>query len=1064
MKEQLIATAVSAKQPGGADVLNRYSAQMPVIDRRTRVELIEQIKKMAPSYVPEWRFSPDDPDLGTALALMFVHLLEGNISRLNKVPYKSFLAFLNYFDTELSSARPSQAYVTFKLAEGTPQAVFVERGTRIAADAVDEAEPILFETVRPALLTPANMTDFFIVSPHQDRIVLAGENGALLDAHNGGVQLFAGGGVNMQEHTMYLRHDFLFLLSEPAFIELKLFHSRHEHAAAEAAGLLTDSNFAIWEYWGTDGWKGFDRTYSRGDVIRLLKLQNVAVYPTDCFGRSGYWIRCRLLNNADNRAGKSASALFSKVQFDKMLIKSEYAAASDRTGLAADKQYFNDIQLIDEDGFYPFGHYFAPYSLFYTASREAFSKLGSSIELCFDAELIPYRLVPEHPKPIRWKPVMRREEVDQVDTPDIVAIAELQWEYWNGRSWALLQVSVEARQLFSTVWEGQRACKIKFDCPNDIELITVNAEENYWIRARVLQITNAYSANAVYYTPHLRQLKIRYGYEQPLHAPMTMLAYNNMALQDQTVQVQMGTTPVRPFKALEGDAPALWIGFDAPPERGPIQLYAEVQHRQLLERQLPIMEWQYLRKTGMKTEWATLPAVDETTGLSRSGLIQFAGPRDFAKWSFFGKENYWVRLVNRDGKLNMEELSAAYPRLYGLQLNTTLVVQQATVRNELPDRIERPAGQHISAGVYYKLQQTPVLHAEVWVDETDTLMPGELDQLRMAGVALELIEDSEQELLRVWVKYEEAGRAGSSNQAATGQMNRSYRLDRASGILSFSEGIGTNLFPAGTDTVRVSYASGGGSRGNVMAGAISTLQSSLAFVESATNHYPAAGGCDTGTMEMAVMRGSKRLAHRNRAVTAQDFEWLAYDAHPNAAKVKCLPNTNTLLQKELGAVSIVVLPGTGAGSGVHFQELKQTIEQSLRSKVSAGLAAPGKLQVIEPAILQISIKATLWVRSMEDIVPSETLLLERLNAFLNPLTGGASGNGWEIGQRIHVSMFYALMKSVEGVIHIPQLSMEVHKIENGLCEEWHPDQLDRLPHTIVTAGEHLLKIETPQSQ
>src|SRR5690606_1385550 len=85
----------------------------PTIDERNMEQLIEQIKRLAPAYTPEWRFRPDDPDPGTALSLMFAHLLAGNIERLNQVPMKSFLAFLNRFHVELAQARPALAQVTF---------------------------------------------------------------------------------------------------------------------------------------------------------------------------------------------------------------------------------------------------------------------------------------------------------------------------------------------------------------------------------------------------------------------------------------------------------------------------------------------------------------------------------------------------------------------------------------------------------------------------------------------------------------------------------------------------------------------------------------------------------------------------------------------------------------------------------------------------------------------------------------------------------------------------------------------------------------------------------------
>ena len=1027
-----------------------FYSNIPIIDNRTKTQLVEQMKKMAPSYAPEWRLSPDNPDLGTALALLFAHLLEGNIKRINQVPYKSFLTFLNHFNVALAPAMPALAYLTFKLAEGTPQSVFVDKGIQAAASAAGEAEPVLFETVQPVLLTTAKLTDVISIHPKQDRIVIISENGQIIDHSGKGAALFGAEGQNIQEHVLYIRHDFLFLLQEPAFIELTLLHSQNMSAAEEAVRWMTDLKQTAWEYWTGEEWRCFDRVYGKGSIIRLMKLSRYAVRPVECHGTLGYWLRCRVRDDGQQKA----APLLGKVQFERLLLKSEYAAAAERSGLKADRLFFNDVQLVEENSYYPFGQIFAPYGLFYIASEEAFSKRAATITIKFEAELVPHRLLPDHPKPIQWKPIMRREMVDAQDIPDIVTIATLQWEYWNGRSWAILPVPAESRTFFSLVWDGRITCELSYSCPEDMAKIIVNAEENYWVRARILQITNAYSSNAVYYSPHIQNLRIRYGYEQPIHSPQQLLTYNNLELLDRTHEVQSGGMPIRPFIALEGQSPALWFGFDAPPERGPIHLYAEVAAAKANGQSNAFMEWQYLRKTGSHSTWTTLPVADDTNGFTKSGTIQFAGPIDFARNLYYGKDGYWLRAVNRDERFNKSIVQNS-PRIRELLLNTTLAVQQHTIVGELPRQLEQVDNGFGQPHAYYALSQSPVLKEEVWVDETDALLPGELAQLQQSGFKLEIVEDSEQEVLQVWVQYTPVEQWLHSSP-----QDRHYRIDRATGRITFGNGQSGKALPAsGSDIVRVTYSCGGGARGNVGAHSIQTLQSAIAFVERVTNRYAAAGGCDAGTMAEAAERGAKRFVHRHRAVTARDYEWLAREAHSNVAKVKCLPNMNMLLEKELGAISMVILPKSGLGSHVHFQEIKRAVESSLLGKASAGTAFPGKLHVMEPAVLEIGVNAVVWVRSMEQLVLVENELLRKLNQFLHPITGGPDGNGWSIGQRIHSSMFYALMKSVSAVVHIPQLALDVYKVEHGERQEWNPDRLDQLPHSIVAAGKHRIMVE-----
>ncbi|GBF72273.1 hypothetical protein PA598K_00512 [Paenibacillus sp. 598K] len=1030
----------------------------PVIDTREQQQLIEQLKKMAPFYAPEWRFSPEDPDPGTALALMFAHLLEGNIRRLNQVPFKSFLAFLNQFHVELAPARPALAQVTFYLSEGTVDPVVVERGTQLAAQLPGDPEPVVFETAQTLLLTTARLLDLLAISPRSDRIVrLAGEGelGALSSAGQG-TALFGSEGRNEQEHVLYIRHDFLFWLEHPAYIEIRFQNTQHAAAVVESVTKLADPAKVVWEYLGEQGWTAFDRVHRHEATIRLIKLYHGRLLESAMGEADGRWIRCRALSLHEREGDPGLG----RMQFNGMLLSSNFAAASDSAGIVPSRLYFNDMQLDAAHGCQPFGTYFAPFGLFYIAGTEPFSKRGAAVTLSFRLGFAPTRLMPERPPQINWKMVMKRQEVDKIEEPDPVTITTVAWEYWNGYAWIILPVEDSARHLFSEPWEGEEERSVTFRCPVDLEPIVVNAEENFWIRARIVHIHNAYSPNAIYYTPVLSDLRIRYGYETPLHAPQTLLTVNNLEVADRTNEAQTGSDVFRPFVALEGRHPAVWLGFDAPPERGPIQLYVLLKQRHVTSEDVPFMEWQYLRSVGGSPVWSPLVVADDTNGLTRSGYIQFAGPRDFAMETRFGRARCWIRVVNLDARYERETDGRRLPRILDASLNTTMVVQQKKLTDEFPARVEHYDTLDDELTEYYQLSETPVLGIGVWVDETDTLTPEELARLTaVRPEAVETVRDSAGELMKAWVRYEEVSQFLRSEHG-----DRHFMIDRASGRLRMLRGGRSHPRNrrASEDAVRVTYTSGGGHRGNVPAGTITSLQSALAFVERAVNRFPAAGGCDAGTLEEATVRGPKLFTHRNRAVTAGDFEWLAREAHPNVAKVKCLPGRNVRMERAPGAVSIVVLPKSGIGDGAHFQELKRTIERYLLERAASTLAFPGGVQVMEPALLQIGVKATVWVRSMEEIVPTERAILAKLRVFLDPIRGNGDGKGWNIGQIVHQSMFYALLKSIGPVIHIPQLLIEAIKLENGDAEEISPDRLSSILHGVVVGGEHRINVEVKQ--
>jgi len=1033
----------------GAGPLGGY----PVIDERNREKLIEQIRKLAPHYVPEWKFRPEDPDLGTALSLLFVHLLEGNIRRLNRMPYKSFLAFLNAFHVELSPARPALAQVTFELAEGTPEPVYVEKGTQLAAQVPGEAQPVLFETAAPVLLTTARLTDLITVSPRNDRIVrLAGEGSELSwPMEQRGAALYGLEGVNLQEHAMYLRHDFLFLLKHPALLELTFSNAINVSAVAETVQLLSDTGKVSWEYYSGGNWIAFDRVYGRQSTIRLVKLYPNPLEPSELQESNGYWIRCRA-KSLDVRSG---GAELAKVQLDRIVIKSEYASPNEDDGIIPDRLFFNDLQVDAEEGCLPFGDFFAQYGLFYISNREAFSKRGANITIRFNLEFVQHRLLPDRPPQINWKIIMKRHEIEKTDIPDPVTVATVQWEYWNGSSWAMLPVGPEARKLFSVPWEGVETREVSFVCPEDIAEIAVNSEENFWIRARIVQVMNAYSANAIYYSPSISRMRLRFGYEKPLYPPQQMLLENNLGWLDRTHEVRTGGLTFRPFLALEGSSPSLWFGFDQPPEKGPIRLYFQIKPRHVTEQDVPFIEWEYLRKMGGTAVWTPLTVMDETNGFTQSGAVQFVGPHDFALETHFGVTRHWIRAVNRDSRYDREEEGPNVPRATRILQNTVLAVQQQTIRGEIPQRIETYDTADETLSEVYVLSEKPVLSEEVWVDETGSISPEELELLQAQDGQVEVLRDSEQEIMRVWVRYRRV-----DHFLRSGPADRHYMIDRAAGRIQFGNGTYGKKPPRDAeDAVRVDYTAGGGQRGNVPAGSITSLQDAIAFIDGVTNVFAAAGGCDAGTVEEAVVRGPKKFSHLNRAVTAEDFEWITREAHPNVAKVKCLPNRNAKLEKAPGSVTVVVLPRSGIGDGAHFQELKRTVESHLLKHAASHIAFPGHIRVIEPALLEIGVQATVWVRNMEDVVPVEKELIRKLNEYLDPVTGNADGNGWEIGQVVHPSMFYSLIKSVGPVVHIPRLSLSVVKVEHGERKDLNPERIAELPHGIVVPGAHRLLVE-----
>ncbi|WP_166240049.1 baseplate J/gp47 family protein [Paenibacillus turpanensis] len=1022
----------------------------PNIDSRDLTDLIKQMKELAPYYTPEWRFTPDTPDPGSALFLLFADMFQENIARLNRVPAKNQIAFLNLLDLTLLPAQPASAYVTFRLNEGTPEPVLVPAGTQVIA-AEDEG-PVPFETVHTVLLTPASLTTGFVTSKSRDSIIQL--NSALFK--NRGHDQRAATPVfhyneeeNLQEHTLLLGHSYLLTLSDTARIEVELGHSADPQEAEELAKQLANPQITEWCYSAPLGWHSFDRVESNGRRVILYKHHAGEIIESMINGIVNRWIQCKIKRRQPEyfiTQGISLPLWERGFAIDFVEMKTDYNDPFSRGGLRPDLMFHNDLH-VDAEGFYPFGDYFALYGMFYISCQEAFSKKDARIQLEFTLSAVGNRFQPEAEQAVEWKLIMKKSQFQKAEPP-LVTITQVIWEYWNGSAWIRLHTEPGAELLFTEMLEGSPGNRVlTFHCPQDMEPVFVNGIRSLWIRSRIIKLDNAYAPNSMYLSPWISGVSVSYQYGQRAFPAESCVTINNLHMSDCSMNIRKGK-PFVPFVPLDCPQPALYLAFDQPPLKGPISIYVSAPRYQEEALHPAFVEWEYMRSDlsqGGRPEWSKLKLYDGTAGLHQSGLLTFAGPADFRKAQHFGVEGYWIRAVNRDK--TYDNVQSKAPLVNGFYLNTVQVVQQESIENENPElRGNR-------SPYSYQLARNHIVSEEVWVNETE-LSEEEAARMEHEGFPpVQITRDSEGNRLRAWVRWSPVRNLADSESG-----DRHYVIDRTAGQLRFGDGRnGMSLPKQGSEQVRVSYKVTMGDKGNVGAGKITRLQNSIAFVGSVINGEAASGGSNHETFESAIQRGPHRLKHSNRAVTAEDFEWLAREADPSVAKVKCLPNVNARMEREIGCLTLVVLPKNGQPGTAAFMK---RLEEFVIERASGLVASTEYIRVVEPVLLEISVTALIVVQDLESVLPTEQMAVERLSRFLHPTTGYFDGNGWSIGQHIHASIFYGLLKSIPSIQYIEQVYMTVYKWEKGRRQELDGNRLSSVPHGIVISGVHNISAQT----
>src|ERR671933_2688511 len=117
----------------------------PKLDDRSFHDIVEEAISMIPRYCPEWtNHNPSDP--GITLLELYAWMTEMVIYRLNKVPEKNFLTFLDLIGVRLKPPEPAKVVLELTPSEGAEGERLVKKRTQVATLQGAGVEPVTFET------------------------------------------------------------------------------------------------------------------------------------------------------------------------------------------------------------------------------------------------------------------------------------------------------------------------------------------------------------------------------------------------------------------------------------------------------------------------------------------------------------------------------------------------------------------------------------------------------------------------------------------------------------------------------------------------------------------------------------------------------------------------------------------------------------------------------------------------------------------------------------------------------------------------------------------------------
>ncbi len=939
----------------------------PEIDNRSKDEIIQNIKSKAIGFAPEWKFDEENPDVGTALSMIYADMFSLNVEKLNKISLKNMIGFFNELDAELLPSYPSNGYIKFGISSNIEQGARVYKGTTLLSQTEDKEEPqTVFQTMNDVLVTYAQPEHIFCVNGEHDYIQkIANLKEDNITENN--VYLFNLDKQNLQEHILYISHTDGFDIKNRTWIYFDFSPYFENKLSTEVLEKFCEEKYAIWEYQTEDGFEKFEYVKCEDGKILLIKGENTKQFGiSKIFENESRFIRCRIYDINE----------FENLIMQKISIKTR--------GVAILPDVISDGG-IDKNIYecFAFGEKFTVFSDVYFASQEVLTKKGANVELSFNLSFAKVPLDIEIDEPnVNWKLIMKKSEFK----PDVeydVTIDEVIWEYYNGKGWARLFKNNEYNDVFTTKHGTMGQYRtINFMCPEDIDTILVNSTDAPCIRAQIIKVNNAFKIKGNYISPVIENTLFKYEYIKNEIIPQKLDILNNLEhKQIDRQQILDESVSISLFNRPQIKETCVYLSFDEKLTDGPIRILFSLFD--VVKEKLPRLTFEYFGKNG----FAQMNVFDDTLNFAKSGILTFVAPKDFTKTTIFGKEGYYIRIVDVTNHYGNKEKVSQMPLLTGVHINVTEITNTQKREVELFD-IEPFDKNHVCHLLYNKVQK----------------------------VVVEVLENDE------WIIWEEV-----SDFASSEPTSRHYRVDRIYGNIIFSDDK-NGMIPKASDfeSIRVHYTTGGGTLGNVPANAIGQMNISVDFVSEISNPYDTTGGTDVETIRESIIRNAHAIRHGYRAVTARDYENLAKSANRNINRVKCFTGRTHSGARQGGDITLVILLKDLSGGNRAFEVVHNDVLDFLSDKIPENILRLGKFHIVQPKFLELSVKVEVVVANFGDIFEASEKAEQALEKFINPITGNFNERGWNIGQIPNRTQIINCLKDVESIKFIKNIFVSAY--------------------------------------
>ncbi|GAA2686657.1 MULTISPECIES: putative baseplate assembly protein [Actinosynnema] len=262
----------------------------PNLDDRRFQQLVDEAKRYVQQSCPEWTdHNVSDP--GVTLIETFAHMVDQLVYRLNRVPEKNHLAFLDLLGVSLFPPTAARAGVTFWLSAAQPDTVLLPAGTEVTTVGGESTGGVVFATTDDLPIVPCEL----------DKLVTRTDGGEHTDRTRdlrGNADVDPDTRKNVQVFQPSPRAGDAMLIGLSAAVPRCAVVLRLD-SRVEGIGVDPRQPPLVWEAWDGAGWTacevdedGTGGLNRPGEVVLHVPAGHV---ESAIAGSTAGWLRCRVV-------------------------------------------------------------------------------------------------------------------------------------------------------------------------------------------------------------------------------------------------------------------------------------------------------------------------------------------------------------------------------------------------------------------------------------------------------------------------------------------------------------------------------------------------------------------------------------------------------------------------------------------------------------------------------------------------------------------------------------------------------------------------------------------------